>query len=131
MRVSSRRYLLLIGVCLVIAVGAYAGYSKYEASVLEAERAGHATLDPALFTGEVRQAYQVVRDNPALIAQLHCYCGCDRMIGHKNLLDCYRDRHGSRCEICVNEVLQAKRMADEGDTVEQIRDALRARYHQS
>ena len=35
------------------------------------------TLDPDLFKGEVREAYQIARQNPGLLAQLHCYCGCD------------------------------------------------------
>src|SRR5437763_15569465 len=47
------------------------------------------TLDPNLFVGPVREAYKFARDNPALLAQLHCYCGCDKEIGHKSLLDWY------------------------------------------
>ena len=87
------------------------------------------TLDPARFFGVVHEAYEVAQKNPALLAQLHCYCGCDKVEGHRNLLDCFRDRHGSRCEICVGEAIQARHMADQGATVEQIRDAVRARYY--
>jgi len=86
------------------------------------------TLDPALFTGPARQAYQLAGKNPALFSQLHCYCGCDRLYGHKSLLDCYRDGHGARCEICVGEALQAKTLANQKTPVEQIREALRERY---
>ena len=86
------------------------------------------TLDPTRFVGDVRKAYQVAQDDPALLAQLHCYCGCDKADGHKNLLDCYRDEHGSHCEICVGEALDAESMAKRGMPVDQIRDALRARY---
>ncbi len=86
------------------------------------------TLDPNLFHGEVKQAYQVAADDPALLAQMHCYCGCDRTAGHKNLLDCFRDRHGSTCEICTGEAIEAEKLAREGMPVEQIRDSLRARF---
>jgi len=86
------------------------------------------TLDPALFTGPVREAYQLAGKNPALFSQLHCYCGCDRTYGHKSLLDCYRDRHGARCDICVGEALQANTLAKQNTPVEQIREALRGRY---
>jgi hypothetical protein len=86
------------------------------------------TLNPKSFVGPVRDAYQVAHDNPALLAQLHCYCGCDRNEGHKNLLDCFRDKHGSTCEICVGEAIDGNRMFNQGAPVEQIRDALRARY---
>ena len=66
--------------------------------------------------------------DPALLAQLHCYCGCDKTDGHKNLLDCFRDTHGSTCAICCGEARDAELMATRGMPVEQIRDALRARY---
>ena len=86
------------------------------------------TLDPQLFKGEVKKAYQVAQDDPALLAQMHCYCGCDRTEGHKNLLDCFRDKHGSTCAICTGEAIEAEQLAHQGMPVEQIRDSLRARY---
>jgi uncharacterized protein with PCYCGC motif len=86
------------------------------------------TLDPALFEGPVREAYKLAGKNPALFSQLHCYCGCDVTYGHKNLLDCYRGNHGASCEVCVGEALEASQLAQQGSPVEQIRDALRARY---
>jgi hypothetical protein len=89
---------------------------------------GSPTLDPGLFKGEVREAYAVARKNPALLAALHCYCGCDRAEGHRNLLDCYRDQHGSRCEICTGEALEAERLFEQGAPVEQIRDVLRTKF---
>jgi hypothetical protein len=86
------------------------------------------TLDPKNFQGPVREAYEAAERDPALLAQMHCYCGCDRAEGHKNLLDCFRDTHGSTCAICVGEARDAEAMANRGVPVEQIRDALRARY---
>jgi Protein of unknown function with PCYCGC motif len=86
------------------------------------------TLDPELFKGPAHEAYRIAREHPGLLAQLHCYCGCDRVLGHNNLLDCYRDSHGSRCAICVGEAIDAEHMYKMGTPVEQIRDALRQRY---
>jgi Protein of unknown function with PCYCGC motif len=86
------------------------------------------TLDPRGFQGNVREAYEIAERDPALLAQLHCYCGCDKSDGHKNLLDCFRDTHGSHCAICTGEAIDAESMATRGMAVEQIRDALRARY---
>ena len=54
------------------------------------------------------------REHPALLAQLHCYCGCDRTDGHKNLLDCFRDNHGGHCAICTGEALEAEKLARQG-----------------
>lgn len=93
-----------------------------------ASRQAADTLDPRLFAGPVRDAYAIARARPGLLAQLHCYCGCDKSDGHQNLLDCFRDRHGSKCEICVGEAQEAKRLFERGATVDQIRDALRTLF---
>jgi len=119
----------------VVAI-AYAGYVSTQAQPAAGQMAAASdpaallriTLDPKNFQGNVREAYKVAERDPALLAQLHCYCGCDKAIGHKNLLDCYRDTHGSRCAICIGEAHDAESMAGRGIPVEQIRDALRARY---
>jgi hypothetical protein len=76
----------------------------------------------------VREAYEIAARDPALLSQLHCYCGCDKSLGHKSLLDCYRDDHASRCGICMGEARDAEPMASRGMAIEQIRDALRTRY---
>jgi hypothetical protein len=86
------------------------------------------TLDPKQFVGPVREAYQYAEENPALLAQLDCYCGCYKTDHHKNLLDCYRGTHGASCEICTSEVLMAKQLAEQGSPVDQIKDALRRRF---
>jgi hypothetical protein len=88
----------------------------------------HKTLDPMQFQGEVREAYKVAQENPDLLAQLHCYCGCDRTLGHKNLLDCYRSDHGASCAICTGEAIEAKKLFDQGASIETIRTALKARF---
>jgi hypothetical protein len=89
------------------------------------------TLDPKLFVGPVRQAYRIAEQNPMLLAQLDCYCGCYQTDGHKSLLDCYRSRHGATCQICTNEVLEASRLFDSGMAPEQIKQSLRRKYQAS
>ncbi len=86
------------------------------------------TLDPEQFVGSVKQAYKFAGANPALFTQLWCYCGCDRTDGHRSLLDCYRDYHGSSCAICTGEALLAQRMTEQKSPVDQIQDAIRRRY---
>ncbi len=133
---GNKLVMALVGGLLVIGVVAYFSYGTSHPAPAQAAAPSEAaaaeqlrlTLDPSRFMGDVRKAYQVAQDDPALLAQLHCYCGCDKADGHKNLLDCYRDEHGSHCEICVGEANDAEAMAKRGMSVEQIRDALRARY---
>jgi hypothetical protein len=72
-----------------------------------------ATLDPELFTGKIRQAYQVAREIPDTLAQLPCYCYCDQGFGHKSLHSCYEDNHSSQCSTCVDEALLAYQLQKE------------------
>src|SRR5262249_42179743 len=56
------------------------------------------TLEPEKFTaGPVRDAYRAAREIPETLAQLPCYCHCDRGMGHKSLYSCYQDDHASHC----------------------------------
>lgn len=128
----------LVAGSLMIVAACYVGYVSIRGGSGSVASAGandsdpaamlRLTLDPKRFQGEVRDAYTVAQNDPALLVQLHCYCGCDKESGHKNLLDCFRDEHGSKCAICVGEAVDAERMANRGAPVEQIRDTLRARY---
>ena len=52
------------------------------------------TLDPGLFKGKSKQAYQIAREIPEVLAQMPCLCECEAY-GHENLLDCFIDRHGA------------------------------------
>jgi hypothetical protein len=79
-------------------------------------------LDPAMFGDEsVRLAYAAAHEEPELIAQLPCYCHCDRGMGHKSLHSCFEDQHASVCGICMNEAKEAVQMKKAGKSTEEIR----------
>ena len=83
-----------------------------------------ATLDPAKFpAGAVREAYQVAKEIPEVLAQQPCYCYCERK-GHRGLLDCFRTDHAASCNICIREALLAGEMHHQGKSVEEIRAAI-------
>ena len=86
------------------------------------------TLDPQAFEGEARETYRIAQNRPELLAKLHCYCHCDVRLGHRNLLDCYRDPHAASCGICMGEARDADQMAKRGASVDEIRDTLKRRY---
>jgi len=89
------------------------------------------TLPPEQFIGPTREAYRAVRQIPVTIAQLPCYCHCDRGFGHKSLYSCFEDDHASHCAVCVNEALLALRLEKEEKlTPAQIRDTIVAQYSQ-
>jgi hypothetical protein len=117
---------IVIGLVAIAGLGAW--HLRATADASGGDASVGLTQDPQLYQGDTRQAYIVARDHPELLAQLDCYCGCEEHEGHKNLLDCFRTNHGAGCDICVGEAVTAGQMLSQGTPVDQIREALRARY---
>ena len=87
------------------------------------------TLPPEQFTGPTRDAYRAAREIPVTLAQLPCYCHCDRGFGHKSLHSCFEDEHAAHCAVCVNEALLALKLEKEQKLMPaQIRDTIVAQY---
>jgi hypothetical protein len=88
-----------------------------------------ATLAPAEFFGKAREAYAAAKVIPETLAQLPCYCHCDRGFGHKSLHTCFVDDHASHCAVCVDEALLAyKLQKEQGMSPEKIRETIIAKY---
>lgn len=86
------------------------------------------TLDPALFTGEVAEAYRLARNRPDLLEQMPCYCGCYLTQGHQNLLDCFADRHPEHCPTCVAIALRAAKLEKRGYSPADIKRLIDREY---
>jgi hypothetical protein len=87
------------------------------------------TLQPEQFLGRpTREAYRVVKEIPQIIAQLPCYCHCDKSFGHKSLHTCFVDTHASQCTVCVSEALLAYDLQRSGLTPAQIRERIIEQY---
>jgi hypothetical protein len=87
-----------------------------------------AILSPELFTGNQRLAYQAAKEIPQVMAQLPCYCHCDRGHGHKSLHSCFESEHGVNCGICIGEALMAYNLHKKGERVTEIRKQIIAAY---
>lgn len=88
-----------------------------------------ATLAPEMFTGKQRLGYEAVRAIPQTIAQLPCYCHCDKGFGHKSLHSCFVDDHAAHCAVCIDEALMAYKLEkEEMLKPEQIRQRIIAHY---
>jgi len=81
----------------------------------------NAVLAPEQFSGKAREAYRAVREAPQLIAQMPCYCHCDRGLGHKSLHSCFEDDHAANCATCIDEALMAYQLQKRGMSPTQIR----------
>ena len=86
------------------------------------------TLSPAIFTGNKRLAYQAAKEIPQTLAQLPCYCHCDRSHNHKSLHSCFESEHGENCGICIGEALMAHNLQKQGVSVSEIRKQIIAAY---
>lgn len=80
-------------------------------------------LDPGTVPVYAQLAYEAAQENPRLLAQLPCFCYCDRF-GHKSLHDCYSTRHAIDCDVCQREAIEAAQMVKDGMSVEDIRKAI-------
>jgi hypothetical protein len=89
------------------------------------------TLDPALFSGKTRVAYQAAREVPGVLAKLPCYCGCMSGFNHRNNLDCFHDEHGVECAMCQDIAIDARKMWESGYEIERIQQAIRDKYNRS
>jgi Protein of unknown function with PCYCGC motif len=86
------------------------------------------TLDPAMFSGRTRMAYEAAKEVPEVLAQLPCYCGCMSGFGHRNNLDCFHDQHGVECTMCQDIALDARKLWKDGMEITRIRQTIKDRY---
>jgi hypothetical protein len=86
----------------------------------------------------VQQAYQFAAANPAVLAEIPCYCGCE-FLGHKSNYDCYFsgvdaqgkltfDRHALGCAMCVNITKDTMGMVRAGHTTAEMREYVERTY---
>jgi len=69
--------------------------------------------------------FDMVREIPQIVDGIHCYCGCDL----RSLLVCYTGEGMARgCHICQGEGRLAYNRWKEGQSLNQIRRAIDARF---
>jgi hypothetical protein len=100
--------------------------AHYEVAPASAELG--AVLPAAQFIGKTREAYEAAKKIPVMLAQMPCYCHCDRGMGHKSLHSCFEDDHAAHCATCIDEALLAYRLQKEGLSAAQIRKQIIAEF---
>jgi len=86
-------------------------------------------LSSAFFTGKVAQAYRIAAEIPKVLDSQFCYCYCKQEKKHKTLLTCFTNKHGSKCDTCINEVLYAYKMYKQGLTLDEIVIAIDKKFY--
>lgn len=74
--------------------------------------------------------FDSIREIPHIVDGIRCYCGCADLDGFRSLLTCYEAPAGMArfCEICEGQGRLACNRSKEGQSLEQIRRAIDARY---
>jgi hypothetical protein len=74
-------------------------------------------------------AFDQIREIPQIADGIRCQCGCADQPGFYSLLSCYEKEGMARfCEICQGEGRLAYRLYKAGDTLDDIRAAIDARF---
>ena len=85
------------------------------------------TLDPKQFPdARTQNLYALAAKVKPVLYQQPCYCRCDREVGHKSLLDCFGDMHGSVCDVCKKEAAYTYQQTKLGKTPAEIRAGIMA-----
>ena len=83
----------------------------------------------SFYTGKAARAYQIAAEIPKIIDSQFCYCHCKREKNHKTLLTCFTNQHGSKCNICMDEVLYSYELYKQGKTLDEIVVAVDKKFY--
>jgi hypothetical protein len=73
--------------------------------------------------------FDQVREIPAIVDGIRCQCGCADAPGFYSLLSCFESEGMARyCDICQGEARLAHRLHRAGESLDQIRAAIDARF---
>jgi hypothetical protein len=86
-------------------------------------------LSSALFSGKTALAYKYAAEIPKVIDSQFCYCYCKKNNNHKSLLTCFTSTHGSKCDICINEVIYAHELYEDGLSLDEIVVAVDKKFY--
>ena len=93
---------------------------------------GSRVLTPAQLEAfpELVELFDAIRAIPHIVDGIRCYCGCADLTGFYSLLSCYEAPQGMArfCDICEGQGRLAVNRTNEGQSLEQIRRAVDARY---
>ena len=86
-------------------------------------------LSPALFSGKAALAYKYAAEIPKVIDSQFCYCYCKKNHNHKTLLTCFTSTHGSKCDVCIDEVIYAHDLYEDGLSLDEIVVAVDRKFY--
>jgi hypothetical protein len=91
-------------------------------------------IELASMPRQTAEHYRFAAIHGSVYEQVPCFCGCDAMLGHRSLLDCFVrpeggwERHASGCAVCLDESRMIRSMLARGSPAALIRSEIVASY---
>jgi Protein of unknown function with PCYCGC motif len=129
-------WIIATGLVVLLIVGVGVGVVNRGTSAADRASSTSTGVTVALsaLPSEMAAMYQYAAAHREAFAEIPCYCGCDRSLGHRNLEDCFVnadgswDAHAAGCGVCTVESTMAKALLDEGTDVAVVRQKIIDRY---
>lgn len=94
-----------------------------------------ATLDLDLVSNQIAGHYHFASAHRSTFETVPCFCGCETMLGHRSLLDCFVradgagwEPHAAGCAVCIEESQMIRGMLGRGAAPESIPSAVIDRF---
>jgi uncharacterized protein with PCYCGC motif len=135
---ASRGFVIAVAVGVVVLVGSVGGVtalvvSQHASSTRMAVAPG-GTIELTEMMPMTAEHYRFAAAHPTVYEQVPCFCGCESMLAHRSLLDCFVrpeggwERHASGCAVCTEESSIIRSMLGDGSGVHAIRTAVIDRF---
>ncbi len=147
LRAIVRATFVLTGVMAVLLVGVvgmgirdglrpdHAGFAGPGDGTVMLDVAPGGVIDPASVPEGMAVLYRGAEAHPDAFAAVPCFCGCEQMLGHRHLLDCFVrpdgsgwEAHASGCGVCLGEATQVLALLEEGASIDEIVPAVIERW---
>jgi len=122
-------------VFVIVAAGGVGFAMRHNAPMYPAGQPAMAGFMLSSVSPEMASHYHFADAHPSMYEQVPCFCGCDTMLGHRSLLDCFVkpdgsgwESHASGCAVCTQESQMIRRMLDRGIPPDQIASSIIAHY---
>lgn len=123
----------------ILVLGVFATPSPHLDSGVDAaamvDLAPGGVIDPADVPESVAVRYRAAHEHADIYAVVPCFCGCEAMLDHRHLLDCFArpaggwEAHALGCGVCLGEAQQVEELLAAGETdPDRIREAVVARW---
>ncbi len=122
----------LLAVLLVAAGAAALVVSQRGSAASDVHAMGLAApLELASVSDDIAGHYRYAEAHRADLSAIPCFCGCEEVLAHENLYDCFiltdgtgYDSHAAGCGVCIGEAAVASQLLDTGTPATEVAERI-------